>query len=79
MLKTLAITAAAFALVATGAAAQGPYKLDAGGKCHNAKGAFAKADMCKTPAAAAGGKCRNAKGQFAKCDAPGAKPAAAKK
>jgi micrococcal nuclease len=76
MFKTLAFTAAAFALIATGASAQALYKLDAAGKCHNAKGAFAKADLCKTPAAAAaGGKCRNAKGQFAKCDAPGAKPA----
>jgi hypothetical protein len=71
MLKTLAITAA-LVLAATSASAQAPYKLDATGKCHNAKGAFAKAEMCKTPAA--GGKCRNDKGQFAKCDAPGAKP-----
>jgi hypothetical protein len=73
MFKTLAITAA-LVLTAGSASAQAPYKPDAAGKCHDAKGAFAKADMCKTPAPAAGGKCRNAKGQFAKCGTPGATP-----
>jgi len=56
--------------------AGGPYKLDAKGKCHDAKGGFATADKCKAPAAASKstGKCRDAKGHFAKCGTPGAKP-----
>ena len=74
MIRTLAL-AAAFALTASLASAAGtaPYKLDAGGKCRDAKGAFAKAEMyAKTPTAAA--RCKNDKGQFAKCGSPGAKP-----
>jgi len=56
--------------------AGGPYKLDAKGKCHDAKGAFTKADMCKAPGAAAKPqKCRDAKGKFAKCGTAGAQPA----
>lgn len=80
MFKTLAITAV-MTLVATGASAQG-YKLDAAGKCRDAKGAFAAADKCKAGATPAGfkldsaGKCRDPKGAFApaaKCPAPAVK------
>jgi len=53
--------------------AGGPYKLDAKGKCHDAKGGFTAADKCK--ATKSTGKCRDAKGHFAKCGTPGAKPA----
>jgi hypothetical protein len=48
MLRLIAIAAAACSLAAAPAlAADGPYKLDKNGKCHDAKGHFAKADMCK--------------------------------
>jgi hypothetical protein len=59
------------------AAAGGPYKLDAQGKCRDAHGAFAKADLCKGAhmAAAPSGKCRDPKTQkYAKCG-PGMVPA----
>ena len=90
MLRTLAIVAA-FALAATAADAQ---KIDANGKCHDAKGKFAKMEVCKgaaaapkaSPAAPApaatpakGAKCKDAKGKFAKCGTPGAAPVPAKK
>ena len=74
MIRTLAL-AAAFALTTSLASAAGapPYKLDSAGKCRDAKGAFAKPEMCaKAPASAA--RCKNDKGQFAKCGSPGAKP-----
>jgi hypothetical protein len=70
--------AAALALgLATAAAAAdagGPYKLDAKGKCHDAKGGFTSADKCKPPAPAKPAKCKDASGKFAKCGTPGAKP-----
>lgn len=78
MHRTLSLIAAVAALSIAAPAfadAGGPYKLDAKGKCHDAKGAFTKAGMCKAPAAAKPGKCRDAKGKFTKCGAPGAKPA----
>jgi len=84
MHRTLTLMAAAVmaAGIATAASADagGPYKLDAKGKCHDAKGAFAKADMCKAPAAAAKpGKCRDVKTKkFAKCGAAGTEPLPAK-
>jgi hypothetical protein len=70
---------AAFALAAGAANAQ---KIDANGRCHDAKGRFAKMEVCKgaassAPAAAAPagaykldakGKCRDAKGRMAKKD-----------
>ncbi|MFC3068705.1 hypothetical protein [Phenylobacterium soli] len=73
MLRTLAI-AAAFVLAAGAANAQ---KIDAKGKCHDAKGHFAKMEVCKggaAPKAAdagpykldAKGKCHDAKGRMAK-------------
>jgi len=81
MLRTLAI-AAAFALAAGSASAQ---KLDANGKCHDASGKFAKAEVCKGAAHAsavadpngpykldAKGNCHDAKGKMAskaKCKA----------
>ena len=78
MSRTLSLIAAVAVLSMAAPAfaeAGGPYKLDAKGKCHDAKGAFTKADMCKAPAAAKPAKCRDAKGKFAKCGAPVAKPA----
>lgn len=54
--------------------AGGPYKLDAKGKCHDTKGAFAATEKCKAPATTKPAKCRDAKGKFAKCGTPGAKP-----
>jgi|GEM_PF-3380222 len=74
----LAAVAAALSVLGTAPAfadAGGPYKLDAKGKCHDAKGGFVAGDKCKAPTAKAGGKCRDAKGHFAKCGTPGAKPA----
>jgi hypothetical protein len=75
MLKTIALTAA-LALFATGAFAQ---KIDANGRCHDAKGRFAKMEVCKGGAAMtaakpdagpykldAKGKCHDAKGKMAK-------------
>jgi hypothetical protein len=74
IMRTLTLVAAVAALAIAAPAladAGGAYKLDAKGKCHDAKGAFAKAEMCKAPAAAAGGKCRDVKTKkFAKCGAP---------
>ena len=79
MRSTLALIAATVSIALAAPAfadAGGPYKLDAKGKCHDAKGAFVKADMCKAPAAAAKpAKCRDAKGKFVKCGTAGAKPA----
>jgi len=77
MLRLIAIAAVASSLAAAAPAfadAGGPYKLDAKGKCHDAKGAFAAADKCKATGKPAG-KCKDAKGRFAKCGTPGAKPA----
>ena len=72
MLRTLAIVAA-FALCAGASNAQ---KLDANGKCHDATGKFAKAEVCKGVTAAkpdagpykldAKGNCHDAKGKMAK-------------
>jgi hypothetical protein len=82
-MRTLSLLAAVAALALAGPAfadAGGPYKLDAKGKCHDAKGGFAKAELCKAPTAAAGGKCRDIKTKkFAKCGAPNTEPVPAKK
>jgi hypothetical protein len=72
MLKTLILTAA-MALAATSVSAQ-PYKLDAAGKCRDAKGAFTAQDKCKGVKPV---QCKNDKGAFAKCGTPGAKPVSA--
>lgn len=67
---------AALALLAAAPAANAQ-KLDANGKCHDAKGRFAKAEVCKgaAPASApaatgykldAKGNCHDAKGKMAK-------------
>lgn len=72
MLKTIAIAAAlSLSLGATSALAEAGYKLDAAGKCRDAKGAFAAAEKCKQSAPT---KCKDAKGKFAKCGTPGATP-----
>jgi hypothetical protein len=76
MLRTLALVAAL--ALAAGADAQ---TIDKNGKCHDAKGRFAKMEVCKgasAPAAAANdkglykldakGKCHDAKGRMAKKD-----------
>lgn len=74
--------------MATAASAQ---KIDANGKCHDAKGKFAKMEVCKAGAVAtapadagpykldAKGKCHDAKGKMAKkalCPMPAAAPMA---
>lgn len=78
---TLLAAIAALALAAPALAdAGGPYKLDAKGKCHDARGGFAKTELCKAPSAATGGKCRDVKTKtFAKCGAPNTEPVPAKK
>jgi hypothetical protein len=72
MTRTLRLIAAVTALAIAAPAfadAAAPYKLDAKGKCHDAKGAFAAADKCKAPAIPQ--KCRDIKTKkFAKCGAP---------
>lgn len=82
-MRTLSLVVAIAALslaVPAFADAGGPYKLDAKGKCHDAKGAYAKPDLCKAPASASGGKCRDIKTKkFAKCGAPNTEPVPAKK
>jgi hypothetical protein len=77
MTRTLSLIAVVTALAVAAPAfadAGAPYKLDAKGKCHDAKGAFATADKCKAPAAPQ--KCRDIKTKkFAKCGAPNTEPA----
>ena len=77
MTRSLALAALlAFTLTASGAQAQ---KLDAQGKCRDAKGHYAKMEVCKTTPAAAG-KCRDIKTKkFAKCGAPNTEPVPVKK
>jgi hypothetical protein len=71
MRTTLALIAA-LALVAGGASAQ---SIDKAGKCHDAKGAFAKMEVCKNVKAAPAGKCRDkTTKRFAKCGAPNTEP-----
>jgi hypothetical protein len=75
MFKTLTI--AIFALGLAGAAQA--QKLDANGKCHDAKGKFAKMEVCKAAAPAAT-HCRDkATKKFAKCAAPNTEPVPAQK
>ena len=70
---TLITALSVLALAAPAHGAGGPYKLDAKGKCRDAKGAFVKAEMCKSPVAA--GKCRDAKTKkFVKCGTAGSQP-----
>ncbi len=80
MHRTLSLIAAVSVLAFAAPAfadAGGPYKLDAKGKCHDAKGAFTKAEMCKAPAAPT--KCRDVKTKkFAKCGTPGTEAVPAK-
>jgi hypothetical protein len=62
------------------AGAASAQKIDASGKCHDAKGKFAKMEVCKTVAPAAPAKCRDMKTKkFEKCGAPGAEAVPAKK
>jgi hypothetical protein len=76
MRRTLTILAA-FAVAAglsSGSAAQ---TIDASGKCHDAKGKFAKMEVCK--AATAPAKCRDKRTKkFAKCGAPNTEAVTAK-
>jgi hypothetical protein len=63
---TITAALAAFAGAAGAAHADGPYKLDATGRCHGPKTFVAKS-FCVKPAASpykldAAGKCRDAKG-----------------
>ena len=73
MIRAL-LLAAALTLAGAAAHADGMYKMDAKGGCHDASGKYAKKEMCKAPMAAmaykmdAKGKCRDAKGRFAKQD-----------
>jgi hypothetical protein len=79
-LSLIAVIAAVSIAAPALADAGGPYKLDAKGKCHDAKGAFAKPDKCKVPAASTGGKCRDVKTKkFAKCGTPNTEPVPAAK
>jgi hypothetical protein len=70
MNRTLALIAAAM-MLATPAFAQGPYKLDTKGNCHNALGRFAAKAMCMTVdpdgpyKLDAKGLCRTRIGKFA--------------
>lgn len=65
-----AALAAGLSTAAVAKDAGAPYSLDAKGKCHDSKGQFAKAQMCK---AGKPGPCRDAQGRFAKCPAAAAK------
>jgi len=74
------IAAVSLLSVSAGAAnaeAKPPYKLNSAGRCIGSNGQFAKADLCKTPAAKpAPTKCRDPKTKkFTKCTTPGAVPA----
>ncbi len=66
------ILAAALTLAGSAALADGMYKMDAKGGCHDASGKYAKKEMCTAPMGAitykmdAKGKCHDAKGRFAK-------------
>jgi hypothetical protein len=70
MNRTLALIAAA-TILATPAFAQGPYRLDAKGGCHNAAGRYAAKAMCMTPDPGAPykldakGACHTRTGKFA--------------
>lgn len=79
MLRTFGTMAVVAAFVVAAPAFAETYKLDSKGKCHDSKGHFAKADMCKGGAktasatgSAAGykldakGNCHDAKGKMAK-------------
>jgi hypothetical protein len=78
MNRTLAIIAATM-MLATPALAQGPYKLDAKGGCHNKLGGYVAKAMCATPdpdapyKLDAKGGCHTRKGKYAdkmKCAVP---------
>lgn len=62
------------------AEAKPPYKLNSAGKCIGSNGQFAKADLCKTPAATPPKPAKPAKcidkttKKFAKCGTPNAIP-----
>jgi hypothetical protein len=78
MKRTLVFIAAAI-LLATPALAEGPYKLDTKGGCHDSRGKFAAKAMCMNPDSDgpykldAKGNCHARTGKFAaktKCGAP---------
>lgn len=77
MTRTAAIIAAlALTLTAAPSFATGGYSLDKAGKCHDAKGKFAKSEMCKAAAPTPPKHCKDPKTKrFTKCTAPGAVPA----
>lgn len=79
MRKTLMLaTALAFAVGLAGSA--DAQKIDASGKCRDAKGKFAPMSLCKPAAAPAPVKCRDkTTKKFAKCSAPNTEPVPAKK
>jgi hypothetical protein len=83
MHRALTLAAAAAVLFTAAPAfadAGAPYKLDAKGKCHDAKGGYAKTEKCSTGAMASttGGHCRDAKTKkYVKCGTPGSEPVAA--
>lgn len=69
MLKTTLIAAAAAMLMFAGSASA--QKLDANGRCHDAKGQFAKAEVC------GGATAKTSKSKSAKSAMTSAKPASA--
>jgi hypothetical protein len=78
MLRKFSVIAAIAALsVAAPAVADsgGPYKLDKNGKCHDAKGQFAKTEMCKGAAAAAPAAAKPAAAKSTASKPTAAKPA----
>ena len=79
MRHTLALLAA-IALIGGGPTAVNAQSIDKAGKCHDAKGAFAKMEVCKAVKPAAAGKCRDkTTKKFAKCGAPNTEPLPTKK
>lgn len=66
MLKAL-ILMAGLSLALTGTSFAAPYKMDAGGKCRDEHGKFAKQAFCEQHAYEldAKNKCRDEKGKFA--------------
>jgi hypothetical protein len=71
-MRTMLTMIAALALVAGGASAQ---SIDKVGKCHDAKGAFAKMEVCKNVKVTPAGTCRDkTTKRFAKCGTPNTEP-----
>ena len=79
MRNTLALIAA-LALIGGGATAVSAQSIDKNKQCHEAKGHFAKMEVCKAAKPAAAGKCRDkTTKKFAKCGAPNTEPVPTKK